>query len=99
LALIGLNNKYLRTELVNQLLLANHPHIIQMKAVFATSRDICLVMEFASEGTLLDRLEQQARGFAACMQGGAALGLRLTQCLVTTGIRLAQLRWSVRYVW
>lgn len=44
-------NKYVETEIVNHSLM-HHPHIIQFREVFLTSKFICIVMEYAGTGTL-----------------------------------------------
>lgn len=41
----------METEIVNHSLM-HHPHIIQFRDVFLTSKFICIVMEYAGTGTL-----------------------------------------------
>eukprot|EP00775_Hariotina_reticulata_P011453 gene11453-11599_t len=53
-------NKYVEAEIVNHSLM-RHPHIIQFKEVFLTRKFICIVMEYASGGTLFQYVQKQGR--------------------------------------
>lgn len=50
-------NKYVESEIMNHSLL-RHPHVIQFKEVFLTSDYICIVMEFASGGSLFQYVQK-----------------------------------------
>lgn len=52
--------KYVEAEIVNHSLM-RHPHVIQFKEVFLTSRYICIVMEYATGGTLFQYVQKQGR--------------------------------------
>jgi serine/threonine-protein kinase SRK2 len=53
-------NKYVEAEIVNHSLM-RHPHIIQFKEVFLTPKFICIVMEYASGGSLFQYVHKQGR--------------------------------------
>lgn len=53
-------SKYVEAELVNHSLL-RHPHVIQFKEVFLTHKYICIVMEYATGGTLFQYVQKQGR--------------------------------------
>ncbi|CAD7697206.1 unnamed protein product [Ostreobium quekettii] len=61
--------KYVEREIINHRMLL-HPHIIQFKEVFLTSRYLCIVMEYASGGDMFEYVvkknglkEDEARWF------------------------------------
>ncbi|KAF6257324.1 kinase-like domain-containing protein [Scenedesmus sp. NREL 46B-D3] len=49
--------KYVEAEIVNHSLM-RHPHVIQFKEVFLTHRFICIVMEYATGGSLFQYVQQ-----------------------------------------
>ncbi len=53
-------NKYVEGEIVNHSLM-RHPHIIQFKEVLLTSQFICIVMEFATGGSLFHYVQRAGR--------------------------------------
>jgi serine/threonine-protein kinase SRK2 len=53
--------KYTEAEMVNHSRLAGHPHVINFKEVFVTEEELCLVMEFAVGGTLLQYINRVGR--------------------------------------
>lgn len=53
-------NKYVEAEIVNHSLM-RHPHVIQFKEVFLTTKHICIVMEYATGGTLFQYVQKQGR--------------------------------------
>jgi serine/threonine-protein kinase SRK2 len=52
--------KYVEAEIVNHSLM-RHPHVIQFKEVFLTHRFICIVMEYATGGSLFQYVQRQGR--------------------------------------
>eukprot|EP00878_Enallax_costatus_P002756 GHUV01002946.1.p1 GENE.GHUV01002946.1~~GHUV01002946.1.p1 ORF type:complete len:495 (+),score=188.21 GHUV01002946.1:1356-2840(+) len=52
--------KYVESELVNHSLL-RHPHVVQFKEVFLTRKFICIVMEYATGGTLFQYVQKLGR--------------------------------------
>lgn len=51
-------NKYVESEIMNHSLL-RHPHVVQFKEVFLTREYICIVMEYATGGSLFQYVQRQ----------------------------------------
>lgn len=68
---LALDGKYdpeiITRELLNQQQCVGHPNIIQLQEVFLMDSHLCIVMELASGGDLVDRLGSMARSGAEGM--------------------------------
>lgn len=53
-------NKYVEGEIMNHSLL-RHPHVIQFKEVFLTREYVCIVMEYATGGSLFHYVQRHGR--------------------------------------
>jgi hypothetical protein len=53
-------NKYVEGEIMNHSLL-RHPHVIQFKEVFLTRDHVCIVMEYATGGSLFHYVQRHGR--------------------------------------
>lgn len=53
-------NRYVEAEILNHRML-RHPHVIEFKEVFLTSEYICIVMEYASGGSLFTYVQRAVR--------------------------------------
>lgn len=53
-------NKYVENEILNHSRL-RHPHVIQFREVFLTDHHICIVMEYANNGSLFHYVQQHER--------------------------------------
>jgi serine/threonine-protein kinase SRK2 len=53
-------NKYVESEIMNHSLLC-HPHVIQFKEVFLVRDHVCIVMEYATGGSLFRYVQRHGR--------------------------------------